>query len=182
MRLFRSKLQIEAAMRLALTACRSKKPHAALAEVASGGHVTEEDLAAMVYELPIFDLAVWHLLFLQVGQSLGAEELTKRFAIALSLACQDVGQDCDHVIGVTFGDALSYMDAVDGPVGQRMPDATIDTLYCHTFALRVIPDFRAQTEAERGRYYQVLDVARQAVRAAEAALAQLNAAHRIIVA
>jgi hypothetical protein len=183
-KLFKAKLEIEAAMRLVLGAALRRDPDATLADIAQSGTLTPEDIATVKRELLPFDLALWHLLFLQLAAKLGAEELTSRFTISLALASKDIGEISEQASSALEGrmsSALSYLQAASEKQSDRYKDAGPGFFYCQEFADRVLPQVDLLKGSAHDRHFQVFDIAKQSLREAETALADLQGEYRIMV-
>lgn len=179
-KLFKPKLPVESAMRMVLGAALRRDSDAALAELAQGSNLSSDDIAAIARELQTFELAVWHLLFLRLAAKLGAQELTKRFTISLMFACKDADKDPEQgpfELEAMMSTVLDYLEAA----GQRESgDAGLGFLYCQEFTDRILPQANSRPESGQDRHLQVFDIARQSLRVAEAALADLQKEYRIV--
>ena len=69
----RKKLLLDAAIQLVLNATLRRDHDAALAEIATAGHFEKAGLDLIKRELPLLEIALWHLQFLQYAKSLGAQ-------------------------------------------------------------------------------------------------------------
>jgi hypothetical protein len=184
MPLFKKKLHLEAAMRLALSAALRRDHHAALADIAAAGALEQADLPRMEQELPAFEVALWHLLFLQHAEFLGAQELTKRFTIALALAYRDSGlrpDNVDQLLASTMETALSYLEGLDSVDPDHLKEAGPAYGYCQQFTARVLPAIDLRGEAGRDRHLQVFDIAKQAFTSTELAFNAILKGNRVSV-
>jgi hypothetical protein len=166
MALFKKKLHVEAAMRMMLRASLSRDPRRALAEVASGGILQQEDVARVERELLPFDLALWHALFLDHFRAQTeelVEDLSAKFATALMFALRDAGvadsaleSRADELINSAFG----YLEALTSASPQELKGGRY-FYYCQQFTRRVLSGIDLRLEPDRNRHFQVFDIAKQ---------------------
>ena len=180
----RKKLLLDAAMRLVLTATLRRDHDATLAEIATAGPFEKAGLDLIERELPFLEIALWHLQFLQYAEPLGAQEVTKRFTVALTSAYVESGLDQESsskLTDSTMHTALSYLGSLDSVNPDHIEQAGFGFGYCQVFAGRALTSVDLSTEQGRDQRFQTFDLANQALKATEQAFAAMLKEYRVLV-
>ena len=178
MALFKKKLRVETGMRMMLRAALSRDPRRLFADVASRGILRQEDLARMERELLPFDLALWHILFLdhlRAESEARVEQLSEKFGRALVFALGDlaeVGQSLESRAQELVNSAFGYSGALSLASAQELEKGTY-FFCCQEFTRRVLPGIDLRREADVERHFQVFDLAKQNYEATRQALKEL---------
>jgi len=181
---FRKKMPIEAAMRTVLGAVLRKDLDAAFADAEKTGQVSPTDIRAMKAELPSYDVAIWHLLFLEyASRTLDAEELSRRFTIALGFALRDAQmpipqaeQQLEHLVG----HGLSYLEQLASvPAGDVEKNGPY-FYYCQEFARRIVEDGVVRNPTNSDRRFEVFNIGKQAYQATQELFRQLTKEYRLL--
>ena len=181
----RKKLLLDAAIQLVLNATLRRDHDAALAEIATAGHFEKAGLDLIKRELPLLEIALWHLQFLQYAKSLGAQEVTKRFTVALASAYVESGLDQESsakLADSTMHTALSYLGSLDSVNSNYLEQAGPGFGYCQEFAGRALTSVDLGTEQGRDQRFQAFDLANQALKATEQAFAAMLKEYRVVAA
>ena len=108
MALFKTNMEIAAAMRLAIRAVFQRDTRAALAQVAEAAFLSQEERTLLEEELTLLEVSLWHMRFLEKSQdrrlAIPPQELGRMFGIALMFALRDSGYPEESVEEV--GDRL----------------------------------------------------------------------------
>ena len=180
----RKKLLLEAAIQLVLNATLRRDHGAALAEIATAGPFEKASLDLIKRELPILEIALWHLQFLQYAEPIGAQEVTKRFTVALASAYVESGLDQESsakLADSTMHTALSYLGSLDSVNPDHLEQAGFGFGYCQVFTGRVLPSVDLRTEQGRDQHFQAFDLAKQALRVIDQTFAAMLTEYRVLV-
>ena len=180
----RKKLLLDAAIQLVLNATLRRDHNAALAKIATAGPFEKAGLDLIKRELPLLEIALWHLQFLQYAEPLGAQEVTKRFTVALASAYVESGLDQESsakLADSTMHTALSYLGSLDSVNQNHLKQAGFGFGYCQVFTGRVLASVDLGTEQGRDQHFQAFDLANQALKATEQAFAAMLKEYRVLV-
>jgi hypothetical protein len=185
MALFKTRISLDALLRPTLAGVFHRDYEHALSAIGKAAALPPEDLAGLKRELLAFEVALWHLLFFQAyGTRLGAEELMRRFTIALALAHIDAGATVETVettLERTIEVVLSYQEGLYSHAKAHHQRAGPAFAYCQQFTARVLPALDVRLEADQSRHFQVFDIAQQTSRSIEQLFAALHREHRVVV-
>ncbi|MBC8086855.1 MAG: hypothetical protein H7Z40_06290 [Phycisphaerae bacterium] len=162
---FKRQLSIDDAMRTMLAAVLSRRPADVLAELFVNEQLSSVDANAIGQELFGFDVAIVHMLFLQMhGELLEPTEFGRRFSIALRRALVGSGlpilaaaERALHGIdlAITYSENLDSIPEAD--VRQYGPFAYL----CQDFTRRIEGNVDLRKERARDRHFKLFSVAQQ---------------------
>jgi hypothetical protein len=183
MAFFRKRLELPTAMRLVLGATIRRDYSAALAPLRSGGILTAEDLVSVEREMPIFELALWFLRFMDYASALRPQEIGEQFELSLAAAYRDSGvatEEAQRRIEPMMESILSYPRGLQSVDPEWLESRGIDFCCCQQFTQRVLPRLNLAEESARERHFQVFDLAKQALRTIESSFKGMLSEYRLV--
>lgn len=183
MALFRKKIPIESAMRTFIGTALERDHSKSLSQVAHDGQLPAGDIEAMREFMTGFDLALWHYTFFEYAQStLGAEEVSRRFIIALGFALRDrvdSPEEGQTQLERMFVAVMDYTLALESVSENELREKGTHFFCCQHFADLVLQGADLTTEDGRDRRFAVFHIAVQNYEAIRQTFEGFTSSYRI---